>query len=36
MTSTASPAPNARRAPIRSDNDPADSSSAANISVYPA
>src|SRR6516225_10245289 len=34
-TNTASPAPNTRRAPNRSANDPADSSSAANISVYP-
>src|SRR6516164_3337676 len=34
-TNTASPAPNARRAPNRSDTDPADSSRAANISVYP-
>jgi hypothetical protein len=32
-TNTTSPAPNARRAPSRSDSDPADNSSAANISV---
>src|SRR6185437_9649816 len=32
-TNTDRPAANARRAPIRSDSDPADSSSAANISV---
>ncbi len=35
-TNPATPAPNARRAPIRSASAPADSSSAANISVYPA
>ncbi len=32
---TGSPAPNTRRAPNRSEADPADSSSAPNISAYP-
>ena len=35
IVNSPSPPQKARRAPIRSDSDPADSSSAANISVYP-